>query len=369
MKVGIDASRLRKKMTGIGRYTEGILARLERELPEATFVLYARRECIFVLPSSRWSVCCDTHPVLSRLPTTLWIHYRLGSFAKKDGLDVFWAANTLAPRKAGGFVPYVTTVHDLIHLLVPETLSRHMRFAYRRWFRTDVLGATRIVAISQGTSARLEQHLGRGADAIVLPAVPLLPLNRGLIEEVLAERGVRRPFLLTVGAPAPRKNLSSVVAAVGLLKSRGKLADYELVMAGAERRDKTGDPDGLPDSEPWIRPIGYVDDATLANLYASAEVFVFPSLYEGYGMPVAEARSLGCRVVTTDSPELREAGDSWVVYVAPTLEGVASGLEIALSQPRPPSRVPGHDWEGASRIMALMLGQAASHRKQSAQGL
>lgn len=360
MKIGIDASRLKAGMTGVGRYTEGILAPLDREMPDATFVLYARRECSIALPSSRWSVRCDLHPLFSRLPTPQWIHYRLASMTRAGELDVFWAPNTLMPRGLKAFAPCVTTVCDLIHLFVPETLPPLTRLGYARWFDADVERADKVVVISKGTADRLFDRLGRRADGIAFPAVPVLPLDRGTAAETLSKLGVRSPFLLTVGTRAPRKNLVSAVAAVKLLKARGKLLDYQLVMAGGEawnRSNRSVEQGGGVD---WIKPLGHVSDGTLAALYAHAEAFVFPSLYEGYGMPVIEARTLGCRVITTDSPELHEAGGATTTYVAPTPEGIAAGLEVALAQPAPAPAKLDHDWDDAARVMASAFRSAAS---------
>ncbi|MBB6242324.1 glycosyltransferase family 1 protein [Rhodanobacter sp. MP1X3] len=362
MKIGIDASRLKAGMTGVGRYTEGILAPLDRELPDATFVLYARRQCSVVLPSSRWSVRSDLHPILSRLPTPQWIHYRLMSMAKSDGLDVFWAANTLVPRGLEASAPCVTTVHDLIHLFVPETLPPLTRLGYGRWFDADVRRADKVVVISQGTAERLRDRLGRHADGIAYPAVPVLPLDRGTAAETLSKLGVRRPFLLTVGTRAPRKNLVSVVAAVKLLKARGQLLDYQLVMAGGEAWNRSNRSVEQDNGSDWIKPLGHVSDEMLAALYSHAEAFLFPSLYEGYGMPVIEARALGCRVITSDSPELREAGGATTTYVAPTPQGIAAGLELALAKPAPVPVKLDHDWDDAGKVMARLFREAASSR-------
>jgi glycosyltransferase involved in cell wall biosynthesis len=362
MKIGIDASRLKARMTGVGRYTEGILAPLDREMPDATFVLYARREFSVVLPSSRWSVRCDRHPILSRLPTPHWIHYRLASMAKSDGLDVFWAANTLMPRGLKAFAPCVTTVHDLIHLFVPETLPPLTRYGYERWFDADVRRADKVAVISHGTAERLLDRLGRQADGIAFPAVPQLPLDRENAAETLSALGVRKPFLLTVGTRAPRKNLVSAVAAVKSLKAHGKLFDYQLVMAGGEAWNHSNRSVEHDEGSDWIRPLGHVSDEMLAALYSHAEAFLFPSLYEGYGMPVIEARSLGCRVITSDSPELREAGGAATTYIDPTPQGIAAGLELALTQPAPiPVRLD-HDWDDAGKVMARLFREAASCR-------
>jgi glycosyltransferase involved in cell wall biosynthesis len=78
---------------------------------------------------------------------------------------------------------------------------------------------------------------------------------------------------------------------------------------------------------------GYVPDELMPFLYAGADALVFPSLYEGFGMPVLEARTCGARVVTTDIPELREAGDEYVIYIKPTLEGIKAGILQAIACP------------------------------------
>lgn len=366
MKIGIDASRLRLGMTGAGRYAAGILGPLDAVMPDSSFVLYARRECSVALPSERWTVRYDRHPMWSRLPVTFWIHYRLGALVKPDALDILWTPNTLIPRDITGRIPCVTSVLDFNHLLVPKTLPPITRFAHRAWMDADAQRATRTVAISQGTSLRMQDHLGRPADAIAFPAASEMPRAPGLDEtaEILAALGVSRPFLLTVGTRAPRKNLENVVKAVVLLKSQGRLANHQLVMAGPEawdRRNRTVERIG---GAGWLKPLGYVDDRTLAVLYSYADALVFPSLYEGFGMPVVEARAMGCRVVTTDLPELHEAGGPDATYVEPTPEGIAAGLEDAISGPAPSPCTLKHDWHDAALVMATVFREVQRNASQ-----
>ena len=96
-------------------------------------------------------------------------------------------------------------------------------------------------------------------------------------------------------------------------------------------------------------------------LYAGADALVFPSLYEGFGMPVLEARACGARVVTTDIPELREAGDEYVIYVQPTLEGVKAGILRAIDSPNPPPAV-GRSWKDSAHILMRALRGGGSTR-------
>jgi glycosyltransferase involved in cell wall biosynthesis len=106
---------------------------------------------------------------------------------------------------------------------------------------------------------------------------------------------------------------------------------------------------------------GYVPDELMPVLYAGADALIFPSLYEGFGMPVLEARACGARVVATDIPELREAGDEYVIYVQPTLDGVKAGIMQAIGLPKPPPAV-GRTWNEAARILARALYEGRESR-------
>ncbi|MGH8190804.1 MAG: glycosyltransferase family 4 protein [Rhodanobacteraceae bacterium] len=338
-----------------------MLQPLDEALPEARFFLYGRQNFDCGLPSARWFVRRDAHPVYSVLPTPMWIHYRLGALVRSDGLDVFWASNTLLPSRIGK-LPCVATVYDLNHLLFPQTMAPLTRAAHRHWFAADVLAAKRVITISEGTAHRLHALLGRRADAVALPAVPpRRPLpDQATARALLHQLGIRGPYVLTVGTREPRKNLKGAISAVAMLKSRGRLMEHELVMVGAQGWGKTDSTASRNSDSDWLRPVGYVDDVTLATLYTNAEALLFPSVYEGYGIPLGEALSYGCRVVATDLPELRESGGDGVVYVASTPVAIAQGLECALAEPPPVPRQPLHSWSDAAFVMATIFREIAS---------
>jgi len=359
IKIGIDASRVRDGMTGAGRYASGIFAPLDAAMPDAQFILYTCGDGAINLPSGRWRVRRDTNWALRRLPVTFWIHFRLASLINADRPDVFWAPNTLTPKGLRGSIPCVTSVLDFNHVLVPETLPPTTRIASRRWMDADVRAAAKNVAISEGTAQRMLDLLGRRADAIAYPAVPTMPPPPKEADalRLLGEFGVLRPFLLTVGTRAPRKNLASAVAAMEILRRRGCLLDHQLVMAGPEAWDRRGRNIERKNGRGWIKPLGFVEDRLLAALYATAEALVFPSFYEGFGMPVVEARAYGCRVVTTDSPELREAGGEDAIYTDTTPEAIAAGIKTALSRPRPRCKQTEYSWIQAAKVMADIFRQ------------
>lgn len=357
MRIGIDACRLHGAMSGIGRYLHGLLAPLNGCMPDAEFVLYSNAPLSIALPSARWSVRLDDSAMSRRLPSVLWTRYRLAALAGRDRLDVFWAANTLVPRGLTG-LPVVTTVYDLNHLIVPRSMPLVNRSAHRLWLADDVRSAEKAVAISCGTSTRMLERLGRAADAIAPPGTPLADISMALAdaESRLAAMKVRRPYVLAVGTREPRKNLASAMQAMARLRQEGAFADHLLVLAGSPGWGRDAAGGGTPDG---VVPLGYVDDDQLAALYACAEVFVFPSLYEGFGIPVLEALQFGCRVVASDLAELREAGGPDIVYVRPEPAAIADGIRSALSKPRPMPRPPRFDWRHSARIMGDVLRLAA----------
>src|SRR4029077_11293484 len=182
------------------------------------------------------------------------------------------------------------------------------------------------------------------------------------IPAYLSRLGVKRPYLLSVATPEPRKNLDAVLRAYIELKRDGKLSEHQLVLAGPTGWKNRGLKQRLDEARPYgLVLAGYVPDESMPMLYAGADALVFPSLYEGFGMPVLEARACGARVVTTDIPELREAGDEYAIYVQPTLDGVKTGIMKAVGLPKAAPAV-GRTWKDAARILARALGEGRESR-------
>lgn len=364
MRIGIDGSRLVGDMSGIGRYVRGLMAPLDAAMPDTEFFVYCKQRATLLLPSPRWQVMYETNPVARALPNVLWAKLRLGTLARRDCLDAFWATNTLMPLRLGN-VPTVSTVYDLNHMLVPQSMSLVNRLAHRFWLAEDVRHAQSTVAISHGTASRMRGLLGRAADFIALPGIPLadFPITIDQADNTLADMDVGTPYFLAVGTREPRKNLAVTIEAIHQLRANGgSYATHRLVLAGGKG---WGD-DSLSRTAPdWVQSLGYVSDVQLAALYTRAAAFVFPSLYEGFGIPVSEALLYGCPVVASDTPELREAGSDDVVYVSPEPEAVAAGLRRALERKRPVPQRPDHDWHSSALVMREALMQAI-HEKRTA---
>lgn len=357
MRIGIDGRALQGKRTGIGRYVFELCRELDRLLPYATFFVYSNVLVEMPVLSERWILRLDQSPLAKYMKSVLWLKYRCGQLCNKDNLDVFWGGATFLP-KLPGTVRTVITVYDLNYKIVPETMSITHRWAFRLFFKKDVARANVVTAISKGSSDRLFSLFGRAADAIVYPAIDasFSPQPETRVQEVLLQHALSGPYLLAVATWEPRKNLELLISTFLDMKKQGLLGKHKLVLVGG-RGWKDQRLAALLAGTDSVVPLGYVQDEHLAPLYSGADVFIFPSLYEGFGMPVAEASACGTKVIASDTPELREAGCKDVIYIAPTAEGIRQGLLAGLSQGMLSDVIKRSfpSWEDGARCLAAVL--------------
>ena len=336
MLIGLDGRPFCGPLAGTGRYVSELCRVLDAALPNARFVVYANRPVSLPVNSPRWRQRFDDSAMAARLPPALWYFLRAGRLARRDGLDVFWGSANFLPLGLGDRIPSILTIYDFVFRFFPETLSYKHRMIYQLFFKRGLVHADRVVTISAGTAQRLQALYGRQADLVVRPGVAswFAPPPAEKVREVLATYGIDRPYFLSVSTLEPRKNLEALIQALLQLRTDHQLAQVALVLVGQQGwRDsrlrtqiERAKSEGLP-----IFQTGFVKDADLPALYAGAMAVVMPSLYEGFGMPVLEALRCGARVVSSDIPEMREAGGVGPIYIAPTIEGIKAGLMQAFA--------------------------------------
>ena len=360
LHIGMDACSLRGRLTGIGRYTWEICRELDHLMPEAVFSLYSPQPLSLDLPSSRWSVCSGGALWARHGSSYGWLRWFVGRMAARDGVAVFWSPRTLLPARIGSMAT-VVTAHDLNFRLHPRSMPRITCLAQRLWYARDLRRADAVVANSRGTADRLKSLLGIEADAVVRPGVSVCfyPHTRDQVRMGLKKLDIERPYFLAVGTLEPRKNLSTLIDAWLSLRAEGLMAEHDLLIVGGKgwrdgelaRKLRTTKSSG-------VRALGSVSDEDLALLYTGSMAFVMPSVYEGFGMPLQEARACGARLVASDIPELRESGGEDAIYVSPNVDGIANGLQAALSAPAPVF-APGAQWAEAAAVMVGLFRELA----------
>jgi glycosyltransferase involved in cell wall biosynthesis len=238
--------------------------------------------------------------------------------------------------------PRMLTIHDLLPLRHPEWFAdaRVLHF-FDVSLRESARRADRIIVSTEVVRGDVVELFGVSPDRVVV--VPFAPvLSPGLPASRLPDAacvddetgyarlralGIRTPFLLTVATMEPRKNLIRLVQAFALARDRAAGDWPSLVIAGRlgwKWRDTLEASAGTQ----GVHVAGYVDDATLAALWQHAIAFAFPSLDEGFGLPVLEAMACGCPVLTSDVPVLREVAGNAALFIDPLdVDSLAAGLE------------------------------------------
>ena len=255
-------------------------------------------------------------PVLFGMRAAQWHAYELylGYAVKRLDIDVVHESFYTPAKFRRHGAKQVFTLHDLSMILFAETHSRDRRMFFNHFFQTRLSEADAIIVPSYSVKKDLENYGGVDLErvAVIHEGVDshFYPRSDETVRSVIARYDLPSEYLLFVGTLEPRKNLSRLLKALA-----GTKATLPLVIAGWSG---WGDPVfqeelkrlGL---DKRIYFTGYVDDDELAALYSGAQAFLYPSLYEGFGLPVLEAMACGCPVVSSDAASLPEVvGDAAV---------------------------------------------------------
>jgi len=306
--------------TGPAVYTERLAAGLAPMLGDRLVGVASR---LARPPASRRTVA-DRLRTLGR---DLWWHQLGVSLAaRRAGAALVHLPAGLGPVRP--LLPMVVTIHDTIALRFPELFRSWHRHYSRVVLPRLARSAAAVITVSQAARADLVEQLGVAPERIVV--VPngvdarFVPLAADSDEARAVAARYRLPphFVLAVGAIEPRKNLPRILDAVRQLRGRGATAGITLVHAGPEgwlaedvQRDAA-------------RFLGYVPTADLRVLYGLARALVYPSLWEGFGLPVLEAMACGCPVVTSTVSALPEVAGGAALLVEPTAtEELAAAIE------------------------------------------
>lgn len=323
--IGIDDGFSMSRPTGIGRYSAAIMNALSAHAPDVavSHVRHARLEP--VRPRA-----------LRRIMYLAWLASGLPGDRLRRTLDLVHFTNYhVPPRKTRG-LRYASTIHDLVPFRVPGTKSR----AYATYLRRSIGQALRVADVVFADSYAVRDEIVEEfrvppatIRVVYIPAT-IAPLpaaeSRAQLERARPELA-DAPFALFVGALERRKNLVALVESLTCLSPA--LGDLRLVLAGrpglgyAEIEKAVADANA---SRRRVHVLTNCTDADLRALYSRCRVFVFPSLYEGYGIPLLEAMQCGAPIVASDIPTSVELTADAAMLVRPTADGIAHGMAEVL---------------------------------------
>ncbi len=354
MRIAIDSTPLLLRSAGVKTYVYNWFRSLKKAATGDVVLAWP-----FLLPGDDYS---HEESVVSRLGTLArlaWLHAaNYSPIPLLDWIgprvDVFHASQQLRnpPRSAR----LTATLYDMTCWLVPETHSRRNVWASKLFAERVMRRADGLISISESTRRDAVRILGLDSEKITV-------IYPGVAEAFFRAApaggrcGLSRPYILFVGTVEPRKNIDTLLDAYAQLPSPLR-AEFDLVLAGPAGWGNLGTLERLRSGQAGVRYLGYVPEEDLPGLTAGATVFVYPSLYEGFGLPLAQAMAAGVPAVTSNVSSMPEvAGDAALLVDPRSPTEIAAAVERLLVSPdlratlarNGRSRAQRYTWENCAR--------------------
>lgn len=342
--IGINASFARKPNTGIGQVTLNFLRKLSKLNTSGTgrdlsvhYILYLEEDLpkSFKLPASfEKRIFLPMWKRDDLIRKIWWEKYLLPKKVKQDGCDILFSlyqsATTIQPFME---VKHIMLVHDIIPRLFPEYLNNFRKKHYQKLTERAIKSADKIIAISKRTEKDLIQQLDVEAEKIAVNYIDVDEIYKQKpspekISKIIRKYRLKPGYILSGGGLEVRKNVEGVIRAYKYLIDRNKNEHFiheipKLVIYGKllpQLAPLVTDGEKLARELNLTKNIKFLDivpQADLPALYSQAQMFVYPSLYEGFGLPILEAMNQGVPVITSKTSSLPEVGGDGVLYCHP----------------------------------------------------
>lgn len=358
MRIGIDTQSTLGQKTGIGQYTAHLLKALRSVAPEHEYL------------ELNWG-----RDIVMRTDRRLrWQQFELPRQARRARATLIHVTGFDAPLRHPS--PTVLTVHDLIGMIFPKNLPPVARFYWARWLPFSIRFATHLIADSENTKRDVIRLVGVPESRLTV--VPLAAgtdyrpiVDSGILQAIRKKYQLPTRFILFVSTIEPRKGLDTLLDAFSQISSSDP--EVKLVIAGKQGwyTDRLCAQIARLGLKERIIFTGHVTDGDLPGLYNAAEVFAFPSRYEGFGLPVLEAMACGTPVVCSNSSSLPEVADDATLFVPPDdAHALFSALNQVLKsetvrcqmRERGLSQAARFSWEQTAR-KTLTVYEKVAHRK------
>jgi glycosyltransferase involved in cell wall biosynthesis len=336
VRVGIDLSALGARTTGAAEYQRQLLAALPAADPGLDLTVYTARGGTQAIPPGA------TRREMPWAPGDRIRRILLGGVAwrrqwARDPLDLLHVPIYYLPPNAAAHS--IVTIYDARFLRMPETYPR-LRYAFlKQAVPWSLRRASQVLTISQFTKGELVSLLGIDPEHITVTLLAARTEFQPVTEERHLERvrkryGLPSSYILSASALEPRKNLARTVEAFAVARKRG--LSQELVLAGARYfgTSDIGQAIARHGLERLVHLPGYIDDADMPAVYSGADAFIYPSLYEGFGIPLLEAMACGTPVIAARAASIPEVAGKAAEFVDPRdVQSMAGGIQRVLGDP------------------------------------
>ncbi|NLT67462.1 MAG: glycosyltransferase family 4 protein [Acidobacteria bacterium] len=337
--IAIDARYGNNPISGIGRYTLNLLSGMMQGEMQHELTVFVSRAADLPVYITQSGLCEAV--VVPGNPHNPWDQRFLHAELYRRRIDLLHTPDAFAPLlwREGKIV---VTIHDIIPLVCRRSFhsgyKARLAPLWRFWLKLQCRRADAIITVSRQSEADLKRHLAVPAEKVhvVLNGVePMKTPTAEQREEIRSRLGLTGRTILYVGRRDPTKNLGLLVKAFSILRSHSSY-DVKLVLAGRpdERYREAEEEAARLNVTGSVIHTGHLDDGALAALYCEADVFVFPSIYEGFGLPLLEASGFGIPVIASDIPVFSEVlGDAGILVDPNAPHAWADAIESVLNEP------------------------------------
>lgn len=329
MKIALNATIATSQNTGTGNYAINLAIALLKNNTEDSFIIYCQESIADIFEPYKSENCTIVSlKFRSTSRRIYWEQFQLPKDLVKRKVDLLHSMAFTSPIM--NKINTVLTVHDLAFKLHPETISLSKKIYYNFIFKHSIKKAKRIVAVSDSVKQEIIKYLNIAPERISTiheaPVGDFSQAKDSKLKAATSKYGIKKPYILSVGTMEPRKNIPTLINAFQVLV-QDKDFKYQLVLTG--KKGWLGselETSELKNNQSIIFT-GFVEQEELKALYVGAELFAFPSIYEGFGLPLLEAMSCGTPVMASDIPIHREVCSDAAIYVMPnTVSGWTQAL-------------------------------------------
>lgn len=334
MRIGIDISQI-VYGTGVSTYTKKLVENLLKIDKKNEYILFgsslrSKKKLTEFTDSLQDFKNCQVK--IASIPPTilefLWNKLHILPIEKFIGeVDIFHSSDWTQPPIKSPNTKKVTTVHDMISFLFPTSSHPKIISSQKRRLERVKKEVNLILADSETTKDDIVKFLQIEEEKIrvvyLAPSEEFKPQDEARVKEVLEKYKIKKPFILSVATQEPRKNIQKLLDVFEKIVTENP--KFHLVLTG-----KYGWGPGFHSAQnvTWT---GYVPDEDLVSLYSGCRVFVYPSLYEGFGLPILEAMACGAPVVTSNNSSMAEIAKDAAILVDPRSDGqIKKAIEMVL---------------------------------------
>lgn len=331
-KVIIDSISLLSPLTGIGRYTYEIAKRIEKNSNLEVNYFYGYNSKKLIHPSNNGNIkniksLISKSQFIKRITRKMLITC---SRIVTPKYDIYWQPNFI-PNQAIKANKIISTVHDFSFILHKDFHPKERIEYFEKYFFKNIVKSDMIITGSEFSKQEILEQLNFSSEKIRVIYHGIDHKLFKLDDKLDLNFELPKKFIFSVGSIEPRKNLLGLLKAYDLLENNLK-AEYKLVLAGFKGWENKEIMTLIEKNKENIHYLGFISDIELVKVYNLATCFVFPSFYEGFGLPVLEAIACGTPVICSNTSSLPEVGGDAVVYCNPyDLNDIKNKIEIVLN--------------------------------------